>query len=131
MLHHRTGVKRPEFDFSEFQAKFWAFNQLVESHYRYYQFYSHMFLALAFLIGTRLVTVPWPGPQWFGVALTALEVVLLFSGRQTLAKYYASASHLLGVIDKPRSAKKKRNVSDGGGETKQNQSTNGGAVWDG
>lgn len=131
VVHHHTGLKRPEFDFSEFQAKFWAFNQLFESHYRYYQFYSHMFLAVAFLIGARLVTVPWPGPRWFGSALAALELVLFLSGRQTLAKYYASASHLLGVIDKPNPAKKRRHASRGGDDAPRSQSSNGGAAWDG
>lgn len=131
VIHHRTGVKSAEFDFSEFQAKFWAFNQLFESHYRYYQFYSHMFLAVAFLIGTRLVTAPWQGPRWCGPAVAVLEIVLFFSGRKSLTKYYASASHLLGVVEKPRGKKKRREVIDEGRKPSPEREANGETAWHG
>lgn len=107
-FHHYTGLKQPDLDFSEFQAKFWAFNQLVDDQYRYYQFYSHMFLAVAFLIGTRLVTTPWPGPPWFGAGLATLEAMLLCSARETLRKYHASASRLLGTVEEQGKGRRKR-----------------------
>jgi hypothetical protein len=109
VFHHRTGIRPPELDFSNFQAKFWAFNQLVESHWRYYQFYSHMFLAVAFSITIQLLTAPWGGPRWFGVLFASLELMLLLSARETLARYYSSASLLLGTLDERPDCRRKEN----------------------
>jgi hypothetical protein len=102
-LHHHTGVTRPEWDFSEFQAKFWAFNQLVESHYCLYQFYAHMCLALPALIGCQMVA---QGEWMDGRALSAclfLEMVLFVVSRATLRTYYGRVSDLLGT-EKPAAA---------------------------
>ena len=39
-LHHHTGIRPPEWDFSALQDNLDAFLALVENHYRYYQFYG-------------------------------------------------------------------------------------------
>jgi hypothetical protein len=106
VLHHRTGVKHPELDFSDFQGKFWAFNQLVESHWRYYQFYSHMFLAVALSVAIRL-PLPWESNYRLLLAVAPLEIVLLISARVALARYYASAALLLGTLDEIREGERK------------------------
>jgi hypothetical protein len=96
-LHHCTGVPKPEWDFSEFQAKFWAFNQVVESHYYLYQFYAHMSLALPTYLVARSVA---KGEYSDGRTLAAyvlLEMVLLVVARGTLKTYYTRVSDLLGI----------------------------------
>ncbi len=39
-LHHSTGLKRPEFNFSQLSEHLAAFQLAVEHNYRYFQFYS-------------------------------------------------------------------------------------------
>lgn len=95
-LHHWTGVEAPNLDFSGFQGKFWAFNQLVESHYRYYQFYAHMSLAIPGLLGARILANGASSDWAYSAPCLALEVVLLAVSRGTLKTYYARVSHLLG-----------------------------------
>lgn len=96
-LHHQTGVARPEWDFSEFQAKFWAFNQLVEQHYCQYQFYAHMSLALPAFVAARCIAksnwLDWP----LIAACLLLEGVFLAVSRGLLKTYYARVTDLLGT----------------------------------
>ncbi|MBX9792584.1 MAG: hypothetical protein K2Y37_27095 [Pirellulales bacterium] len=95
-LHHLTGVGAPELDFSDFQAKFWAFNQLVESDYRYYQFYAHMSLAVPGFVAARIVAKgEWSDWRYLAASFL-LEMVLLAVSRGSLKTYYARISHLLG-----------------------------------
>lgn len=97
VLHHHTGVPKPEWDFSEFQAKFWAFNQLVESHYCLYQFYAHMSLALPASVAARSLAQgewkDWPTI----VGCLVLEAVFLGVSRGTLKTHYARVTDLLGT----------------------------------
>ena len=44
-LHHWTGVVAPKWDFARLQENLEAFDAIVVSHYRYYQFYSNMVIA--------------------------------------------------------------------------------------
>jgi len=96
-LHHRTGVAKPEWDFSEFQAKFWAFNQLVESQYCFYQFYAHMSLAVPALVTAHFVDGRSGLKLWLLAGCICLEVVLLVVSRSTLKTYYTRTSDLLGT----------------------------------
>jgi hypothetical protein len=97
-FHHLSGVRAPNLDFSDFQAKFWAFNQIVESHYRHYQAYAHLAIAVLFAFVARHVA---SGEQtlhpWTVGALCLLEAILLVSSRDALRKFYARASDLLGT----------------------------------
>lgn len=47
-LYHRTGIREPRWDFTRLSANFEAFEGLVQNHYRYYQFYSNLLVALSF-----------------------------------------------------------------------------------
>jgi hypothetical protein len=96
-LHHCTGIAKPEWDFSEFQGKFWAYNQLVESHYCFYQFYAHMCLAVPALIAAHRIASDTATPWWVFVGCLILELVLFVVSRQTLKTYYTRASDLLGI----------------------------------
>ena len=88
--HHFTGINRPLWDDSKLQANLQAFDALVENHYRYYQFYSNMFVGLLVIYAAR-------PPQ--SVALNILFVVLLIvffaASRDALTKYYRRAVLLL------------------------------------
>ncbi|MBX9787501.1 MAG: hypothetical protein K2Y37_01170 [Pirellulales bacterium] len=95
-FHHLTGVRAPKLDFSDFQAKFWAFNQIVESHYRHYQAYAHMAIAVPFaVVACDLAGGDHTRHLWTGAALCLLEAILLVSSRDALRKFYARAGDLL------------------------------------
>jgi hypothetical protein len=100
-LHHWTGIPKPELDFSDFQAKFWAFNQIVEGHYRYYQFYAHMAIAVLFVFAAMIASGMSPEGDrervWISVGVGLLELVLVASSREAVRTYYARASDLLGT----------------------------------
>jgi hypothetical protein len=97
LVHHWTGLRQRELDFSDFQAKFWAFNQIVESHYRYYQFYAHMAIAMIFVFVVKAaMTQNRHDLAWPCVALGILEAVLIASSRGALRDYYSRAADLLG-----------------------------------
>lgn len=133
-LHHATGVARPELDFSEFQGKFWAYNQLVESHYCFYQFYAHMCLAVPALFAAQLVASGEATDRWSLAGGLVLELVLLAVSRGTLRTYYSRASDLLGVqegepaVDKPAkkpSREKRGNRSEASAPTEAPESSKG------
>ena len=96
-IHHRTGVERPVWDFSRLPWKLRAFEEVVENHYRHYQFYGNMLVAIV------LVT---PVPRSFdgllpvnpflrAAILSILLGVFFVASRDTLRKYYARTSVLL------------------------------------
>ena len=52
-IHHRTGIRQPEWDFSWLQENITAYRTLVEIHYDYYQFFANGFIALTFVYVAR------------------------------------------------------------------------------
>jgi len=56
-LHHATGIVPPVWKFAHLEGKLQGYVTLVENHYRYYQFYSNMFIATAFTFCARLVAL--------------------------------------------------------------------------
>ena len=97
-VHHLTGVRQPQLDFSRLFDRVDAFSRLVEDQYRYYQFYGNTLVTLLWGYGVHLYLA------WFGAAsLDGREVlllpaaVLLFAGsRNTLRTYYCRIEQLLG-----------------------------------
>jgi hypothetical protein len=96
-IHHHTGVRKPNWNFSALQPNFMAFEGVVENHYRYYQGYGNMLVALIIAAFTQ-----WP--KWSALfehpwqaVLSALILISLFfvASRDSLAKYYARSSQLL------------------------------------
>ena len=57
-LHHATGIEPPQWDFACLDERLQGFLALVENHYRYYQFYGNMFIAVAIAYRARLT---WQG----------------------------------------------------------------------
>ena len=95
-IHHATGVHPPAWDFRRLQERLGAFELLVESHYRYYQFYANMLVAGAVAyMGWRLNQSPRLTTT--DVAMIALEAVLFAGSRDALRKYYRRGEQLFGT----------------------------------
>ena len=93
-VHHATGVHPPAWDFRRLQERLGAFELLVESHYRYYQFYANMFVAVA------IAYVVWRIQEGrrsveFDLGVLVLECVLFLGSRDTLSKYYRRVGQLM------------------------------------
>jgi hypothetical protein len=95
-IHHRTGIRPPDWDFARLHDRTEAFGLLLDGHYRYFQFYANMTVALAWAFVARRVGagVVWP---WDGTDVVLLCGMGLFflGSRDTLRKYYDRAGELL------------------------------------
>jgi hypothetical protein len=94
-LHAWTGLRRPELDFAQLAKRVDAFNLLIEIHYRHYQFYANMLIALAVAYVTYRVRSSEPPIGMLDVGFVGLEGVFFAASRDTLRKYYARAQQLL------------------------------------
>lgn len=101
-LHHWTGIRRPPWDDSKLQEKLGAFEALVENHYRYYQFYANMLVAMFVLVLASFATSgrEWSNPGLGECGLLILGVVYWAGSRDTLRKYYTRAAVLLGTTER-------------------------------
>jgi hypothetical protein len=92
-----SGVRQPTWQFELLAERLAAYEFLVCQHYRYYQFYANMAVALACTYGLRLLHLPtWTSREAVTtVAFLVLEAVLLLGSWDTLRKYYARTSALL------------------------------------
>src|SRR5437016_3433134 len=52
-LHHGTGLRPPDWDFSSLRDSVPAFSLMVDHYYRYYQFYGNMVISVAFVFVAR------------------------------------------------------------------------------
>ena len=98
-LHHATGIVPPAWKFAKLDDRLQGFLILVENHYRYYQFYANMFVAVAFTFAARQVADGnslW-SQGWLAVGFLALEAVLCAGSRDTLRKYYSRTQQLLNT----------------------------------
>lgn len=95
-LFHLSGLTPPEWDFSRLQQKLPEFLALVDAHYRFFQFYSNLAVALPAAFALKMASGTAGGstlPLW--ALLLALECVLLAAARDCLKKYYRRGSDLL------------------------------------
>ena len=118
-IHHWMGVNPPAWDDSRLEERIGAFNYLVENHYRYYQFYANILIAvaIAYLVNRVMET-----SSLFGVATDLGFLVVsatLFAGsRDALNKYYRRTVRLIGQTRKKGSAAMTNgNQHDSGGAT--------------
>jgi hypothetical protein len=101
-FHHWTGIRRPPWDDSKLQDKLGAFEALVENHYRYYQFYANMLIAMF-----AVLLVRW-GESGHGLGqidladcgILLMSVVYWAGSRDTLRNYYTRAAFLLGTNER-------------------------------
>ncbi len=93
----RAGVRQPDWDFERFAERLPAYEWLVANHYRYYQFYANLLVALAGAYASRLCAVPSVGAReaLLAVAFGLTEAVLFAGAKDTLGKYYARTEALL------------------------------------
>lgn len=97
-IHHATGVHPPAWEFSDFQSKRAGFISLAENHYRYYQHYGNMLVALiAVALDVRAVATGSGFPVWLVlIGLAALGALEFVASRDALRKYYQRTGALLG-----------------------------------
>jgi hypothetical protein len=95
-LHAVTGLEPPQLDFGRLPGRVDAFNLLIEIHYRHYQFYANMLVAVAFAYACqRLSATAPPAPGWIDFFVVGIEVVLYITSRDTLRKYHTRTNQLL------------------------------------
>ena len=96
-IHQWTGVVRPEWDDRRLEERLAAFNYLVESHYRYYQFVSNALVAVIFAYVVNRC-VEKSSLLGVGTDLGVLIVcaTLFAASRDALSKYYTRTGRLLG-----------------------------------
>ncbi len=85
-LHHRTGLARPNWDFSRLQNHFAAYKLLHEIHYKFYQFNGNSLTSVLFVFVARRIHLGlWPAAfEWFDAGLLLVAVVLYMGSRDTL-----------------------------------------------
>ncbi|MFO0809047.1 MAG: hypothetical protein U0746_10520 [Gemmataceae bacterium] len=89
-LHHRTGLRPPEWDFARLEKNAAAYELLVQIHYWYYKFYANMVVALVWAVADGGHATDRGGvPYWL------LAVLFFWGSRDALRKYYARAGRLL------------------------------------
>ncbi len=96
-IHHATGIERPSWDFARLQHHFDAYDRLEQNHYKYYQWYGGMVIALLFLELCRLAARGLSGVALLDIGVLLLVVVFFVGSRDTLAKFYGRVSNLLGT----------------------------------
>ena len=98
-LHHWTGVKPPAWDDDRLSDRVVAFDYLVDNHYRYYQFFANTLVAVLFSYSVnrlmRTSSLLGLGSDFFIVILCA---TLFMGSRDSLSKYYARTSQLMGTL---------------------------------
>lgn len=98
-VHHATGLTRPAWSDAFLHEKVFAYEWLVENHYRHYQFYGNTLFSVLFSYACWRVSLAdaEPGVGWLDGAVGALLIVLAAGSRTTLARYYRRAESLLGA----------------------------------
>jgi len=91
------GIRPPPWNAARFAAQVPAFEALVANHYRYYQHYSNMFIAIAFAAIAWLLAYPSWTVRDTGLILGIglIEAILFLGSRDTLRKYHARTGALL------------------------------------
>jgi hypothetical protein len=93
-IHHRMGLRQPDWDFGRLQENLEAFRTAVEHNYKHYLFYGNTAVAcLAFCICDQLARGVWP--LWAHLLTLVLEGILLATSRDCLRRYYRRTEQLL------------------------------------
>lgn len=95
-LHRLTGLPPPKLDFSHLPGRVDALALLIEIHYRHYQFYANMAVALVVAyVCYRLSLASAFQLNLADLAFLFLQGVFLAMSRDTLTKYYRRSEQLL------------------------------------
>lgn len=106
VIHHHTGIRPPKLDFAQLSKGLTAFEAVVDNHFRYYQAYTDLFLALVIVLSLHPnfpQTVGVTSITGYFVAGTLL-VILFFASRDALHKYY---DRTLAVLNSPSQTQEK------------------------
>ncbi len=100
-LHHISGIREPNWNFSRLQKNIDGYDRLIEIHYRYYQFYANSLIALLIAYtAQRISTGYWSTPLgWNDLGFLFLVVIFFAGSRDTLKKYYLRTSQLLDLSE--------------------------------
>lgn len=91
------GVTPPTWNFTQLDDRLQGFLALVENHYRYYQFYANMAVAITAAYSAKLISEKSNlcQPSWRHAGFILLEIVFLAGSRDSLRKYYRRVEQLL------------------------------------
>ena len=98
-LHHRMGIKPPQWEDRRLDELLGGFDYLVQNHFRYYEFSAGMLIASlwAYLVNRIMQTSPILGTGT-DLGMVILIAVLFVSSRDAMQKYYSRSQRLLGQI---------------------------------
>ena len=96
-IHHRTGIAEPKWNFAVLNRQLPTFELLVASHYRFYQAYANLIVAVLVVFISVVITRAPVRAHIVATAigLAAVEAVLWLGSRDTLRKYYRRAEVLM------------------------------------
>jgi len=106
-LHHATGLRRSQWDFSGFHETGRAYARLNDLHYLHYQFHSNSLVAVAFAYLTHRLTEGGRAGLTLATdaAVFVVLVVLFLGSRDTLRKYFERLDQLLAARHPTTAAK--------------------------
>lgn len=95
-LHHATGIRPPDWDFSLLGENAGAFDLIVEHYYRYYQAYANGVVSLVIVFAVRRWSLGVTSPIGaLDLGLLTLSGVLFVGSRDSLRRYYTRGGQLL------------------------------------
>lgn len=95
-LHHRTGIRPPNWKFAVLQENLTAFEGAVENHYRYHQFYGNTLIAIVLAMTANPQFAADSSTPLVARSIGAVIVVLFyFASRDSLRKYYVRTNAIL------------------------------------
>jgi len=101
-LHAGTGLKPPKLNFVRLHGRVDELRLLIEMHYRHYQFYANMLVAVFIAYGGYRIHVGIAPPGLADVAVFLLEPIFFLTSRDTLRKYYTRSRQLLSREPPPQ-----------------------------
>lgn len=95
-LHHVTGIPPPAWEDGRLQEKLDAFEALVSAHYRWYQHYANSLVSIGVFLAARHAVNGGRGLERVDIVLGGVTILYWLGSRDTLRRYYARATRLLG-----------------------------------
>lgn len=94
-LHHRTGIPVPKWNLGQLGRKTETFELLIEIHYRYYQFYGNMIVALGVLWVSDCVARNPFEVRWRDSLIAGVIILFYLGSRDAMRKYYERVDRML------------------------------------
>ncbi len=96
-IHELTGLKRPDFNTSALKDEHTlnAFQRIVESHYRFYQYYANTMVALIISFICYVAFSPDKPSVFLWIIFIVVTMTLFYGSRDALRKYYDRGTDIL------------------------------------